>query len=99
MACPACSERHKERSDEEVKKLTTRLNRIEGQIKGVKKMLEDNRYCPDILIQVSAIQSSLNSFSKELLGAHLRSCVVDDIKKGDENAIDELLDLLKKLMK
>lgn len=99
MACPACSERHKERSEEEVKKLTTRLNRIEGQIKGVKKMLEDNRYCPDILIQVSAIQSSLNSFSKELLGAHLRSCVVDDIKKGDENAIDELLDLLKKLMK
>lgn len=99
MACPACSERHKERSNEEVKKLTTRLNRIEGQVKGIKKMLEEDRYCPDILIQVSAIQSSLNSFSKELLGAHLKSCVVDDIKKGDENAIDELLDLLKKLMK
>ena len=91
--------KHKPRSAEEIRSLTHRLNRIEGQICGIRKMIEDNRYCPDILIQVSAVQASLNSFNKELLAAHIKSCVVDDIKAGNEQVVDELCELLKKTMK
>ena len=91
--------KHRKRSDEQVKALVTRLNRIEGQICGIRKMIEDNRYCPDILIQVSSVQASLNSFNKELLSAHIKSCVVEDIKEGKEEAVDELCELLKKTMK
>jgi DNA-binding FrmR family transcriptional regulator len=76
-----------------------RLNRIEGQVKGIKNMVEDERYCIDILTQVSAIQAALNSFSKELFANHLKSCVVDKIKAGDEEVIDELCNTLQKLMK
>lgn len=96
-----CCERkkHKARTSEEMKSLTVRLNRIEGQIMGIRKMIEDNRYCPDILIQVSAVQAALNSFNKELLASHIRSCVLDDIKAGNDNAVDELCELLKKTMK
>lgn len=79
--------------------MVNRLNRIEGQICGIKKMLEANRYCPDILMQVSSVQSALNSFNKELLSSHIKSCVVDDIKEGNEEAVDELCELLKKTMK
>ncbi|MBR1855724.1 MAG: metal-sensing transcriptional repressor [Oribacterium sp.] len=100
---PACCDgdnvRHKNRTPEQIKALTTRLNRIEGQICGIKKMIEDNRYCPDILIQVSSVQASLNSFNKELLSSHIKSCVVEDIKEGKEDAVDELCELLKKTMK
>lgn len=100
---PACCDgenvRHKNRTSEQIKALTTRLNRIEGQICGIKKMIEDNRYCPDILIQVSSVQASLNSFNKELLSSHIKSCVVEDIKDGKEDAVDELCELLKKTMK
>ncbi len=91
--------KHRKRSDEQVKALVTRLNRIEGQICGIRKMIEDNRYCPDVLIQVSSVQASLNSFNKELLSAHIKSCVVEDIKEGKEEAVDELCELLKKTMK
>lgn len=91
--------KHKERSTEEIKDLTIRLNRIEGQIGGIKKMLDENRYCPDILVQVSAVQSALNSFSKALLSSHIRSCVVDDIRSGNDDVVDELCELLKKMMK
>ncbi len=96
-----CCERmkHKERSTEEIKDLTIRLNRIEGQIGGIKKMLDENRYCPDILVQVSAVQSALNSFSKALLSSHIRSCVVDDIRSGNDDVVDELCELLKRMMK
>ncbi len=96
-----CCERkkHKARTSEEMKSLTVRLNRIEGQIMGIRKMIEDNRYCPDILIQVSAVQAALNSFNKELLASHIKSCVLDDIKAGNDNAVDELCELLKKTMK
>ena len=96
-----CCERkkHKARTSEEVKSLTVRLNRIEGQITGIKKMIDENRYCPDILVQVSAVQAALNAFNKELLASHIRSCVLDDIKAGNENAVDELCELLKKTMK
>lgn len=96
-----CCERkkHKARTPEEVRSLTVRLNRIEGQISGIRKMIEENRYCPDILVQVSAVQSALNSFNKELLASHIKSCVVDDIKAGNETVVDELCELLKKTMK
>lgn len=92
-------ERKKHRTDAEKKDLITRLNRIEGQVRGVKNMVEEGRYCVDVLTQVSAIQSALNSFNKELLANHIHSCVVNDIKAGNENAVDELCDTIKKLMK
>lgn len=104
MAC-CCGEdengrkKHKPRTPEQVKSLVTRLNRIDGQILGIKKMIEENRYCPDVLMQVSAVQASLNSFNKELLSTHIKTCVVDDIRDGKEEAVDELCELLKKTMK
>lgn len=91
--------KHKLRADSEKKALMTRLAKIEGQVRGVKAMVEDDRYCVDILTQVSAIQAALNSFNKELLARHIKSCVVDDIREGKEEAVDELCELLKKLMK
>ena len=97
-----CCEGHrtKMRSEEEHKKLMNRLKRIEGQVRGVEKMLDENVYCPEIMVQISAINSALNSFNKELLASHMKSCVVEDIQagKGDE-AIDELAALLQKVMK
>ena len=94
-----CCKKTKHRSDEEYKSLMNRLKRIEGQVRGVQKMLEEEAYCPDILVQVSAINSALNSFSKTLLASHMKSCVVDDIKNGKEETIDELVETLQKVMK
>ena len=97
--CPSCCERKKHRQEAEYQDLLKRLNRIEGQVRGVKKMLEEDRYCVDILTQVSAINSALNSFNKVLLAEHIKSCVVDDIRAGKEEAVDELCATLQKLMK
>lgn len=97
--CCHCGQKTKHRSQEEQKRLTNRLNRIEGQVRGLKDMLQRDAYCPDILIQVSAVSAALNSFSKELLGAHIRTCVADGIRQGDETVIDELVTTLQKLMK
>ena len=97
--CCCCSKRKKERSPEEYKCLMNRLCRIEGQIKGIKNMLENDAYCPDILIQVSAVNAALNSFNKVLLANHLKSCVIEDIRKGNDQVIDELVKSLQKLMK
>ena len=91
--------RHKQRSDEEKKMLITRLRRIEGQVRGIQKMVEDDMYCPDILTQASAVTSAMNSFNKELLACHIRGCVVEDIRAGDDAVIDELVTVLQKLMK
>lgn len=91
--------RHKDRTKSEKDKLILRLNKIEGQIRGVRAMVEDDRYCVDIVTQVSAACAALNSFNKELLARHIKGCVAEDIKKGNEESIDELCDLLKKLMK
>ncbi|MBQ7534420.1 MAG: metal-sensing transcriptional repressor [Stomatobaculum sp.] len=99
QACPHCGERHKIRTPEEQKALLTRLKKAEGQIRGIEKMVEENAYCPDILIQVSAVTNALNSFNKTLLACHIRSCVSEDIRKGDEAAIDEFVNVLQKLMK
>lgn len=94
-----CSTRHKMRTMEEQKALITRLRRIEGQIRGIERMVEEHAYCPDILIQVMAATSALNSFNKELLSSHIHTCVATDIKEGKEEAIDELCKVLQKLMK
>ncbi len=94
-----CSAKKKERTPEEYKALMNRLSRIEGQIKGIKRMLENDAYCPDILIQVSAAKAALDSFSKLLLANHIHTCVVDDIKAGKEDVVDELCNVLQKMMK
>ena len=97
--CAACAKRTKKRSEKEQKDLLNRLKRIEGQVRGVENMLENDAYCPDILIQVSAVTNALNSFSKKLLAAHIRSCVADDIRAGKDESVDELVEVLQKLMR
>lgn len=94
-----CCGRHKERSPEEYKALMNRLNRIEGQIRGIKGMVENGAYCPDILVQSAAVNAAVNAFNKELLASHIRSCVVNDIRDGKDEVIDELVCTLQKLMK
>ena len=94
-----CCERHTWRNAEEKKKLLARLRRIEGQIRGIKGMVEKGAYCPDILIQVSAVNAALNSFNKVLLANHIKSCVTTDIRAGKEETVDELVTVLQKLMK
>ena len=94
-----CCHKHKERSEKEYRDLINRLNRIEGQIRGIKGMVEKDAYCPDILIQVSAINAALNSFNKVLLANHIRTCVAEDIREGKDETIDELVVTLQKLMK
>lgn len=94
-----CCSRTKHRSEKETKDLITRLNRIEGQVRGIKSMVTEERYCVDILNQVSAVQAALNSFNKELLANHIHSCVVEDIRGGNVEAIDELCETIKKMMR
>ena len=89
----------KERSEEERKKLMNRLNRIEGQIRGLKRMLESDAYCPDILTQAAAANAALNAFNRELLSEHIRTCVVHDIREGKDETVDELVDTIYKLMR
>ena len=91
--------RTKERSEEEYKSLVHRLNRIEGQIRGIKGMLDKSAYCPDILTQVAAVNAALNAFGRELLTSHIRTCVAEDIRAGKKDAVDELLAILQKFMK
>lgn len=98
---PSCCEcmRTKERTEEERKQLFNRLNRIEGQVRGIKNMVEKNAYCPDILMQVSAVTAALNAFNRELLSAHIKTCVAEGIRQGSDEKIDELIAMLSKLMK
>ena len=97
--CQCCSSKHKQRTEKEYKDLMNRLSRIEGQVRGVKGMLADDAYCVDVLTQVSAITSALNSFNKVLLANHIKTCVADDIRDGHDEVIDELVVTLQKLMK
>ena len=97
--CCCCHHKTKERSEKEYKDLIHRLNRIEGQIRGIKGMVEKDAYCPDILIQVAADNAALNSFNKVLLANHIRTCVAEDIRAGKDEVIDELVTTLQKLMK
>ncbi len=101
--CDSCNidenTRIKKRDEKEYKDLINRLNRIEGQIRGIKNMVENSVYCPDILTQVSATRSALGSFSKVLLSNHIKSCVKNDIREGNDEVVDELVELLQKMMK
>ena len=97
--CCQCSQRKKERSPEEYKRLINRLNRIEGQIRGIRSMVENGAYCPDILIQSSAVNAAVNAFNKELLSSHIRTCVAQNIRDGNDEVIDELVVTLQKMMK
>lgn len=96
--CCQCT-RHKHREKAEYDALLRRLSRIEGQIRGIRGMVEKEAYCTDILTQVSAAQAALNAFSRELLGNHIKTCVVQDIQSGHEEVIDDLLQTIQKLMK
>lgn len=98
-SCNCCTQRKKERSPEEYKKLIHRLNRIEGQIRGIRGMVEAGAYCPDILVQSAAASAALNAFNKELLANHIRTCVVQDVLAGKDDVIDELMVTIQKLMK
>ena len=94
-----CCHKTKDRSEQEIKKLLNRLNRIEGQIRGIRGMVERGAYCPDILIQSAAVTAAVNAFNKELLVSHIRTCVAQDIRDGNDAVIDELVEPLQKLMK
>lgn len=94
-----CTHKTKERGETEYRTLINRLNRIEGQIRGIRSMVEASAYCTDILIQVSAATAALNAFSKELLAEHIKTCVAADIRNGKDETIDELVATLQKLMR
>ena len=94
-----CRHKTKQRSEAEYKLLINRLNRIEGQIRGIKGMVENDAYCTDIITQVAAATAALNSFNRELLSTHIKTCVADDIKAGKNETVDDLLSTLQKLMK
>lgn len=98
-AAEPCRHKHRDPAGAEYQELLRRLNRIEGQVRGVRRMVEEDRYCVDILTQVSAISAALNAFNKVLLADHIKSCVVQDIRAGSEDAVDELCATLQKLMK
>lgn len=87
------------REEQQKKKLMNRLSRMEGQIRGIRGMIENDVYCNDILIQSAAVKAALNSFNRELLSNHIHSCVVDDIREGKDEVVDELMDTVLKLMK
>lgn len=99
MEPACCSGKHKDREDKELKDLLNRLKRVEGQVRGVEGMVENGAYCTDILIQVSAITSALNSFTKVLLANHMRTCVAENIRNGNDEVIDELVATIQKLMR
>lgn len=97
-ACPDCGKKT-ERTEEQKKKLLNRLNRLEGQVRGVKRMIENDAYCNDVLIQSAAIGAAVDAFSREVLRAHLRSCVIRDIRDGRDEVADELMETLERLMR
>ena len=96
-SCPHCMNKHTPRNEEQMKDLKIRLNRISGQLNGVSKMIDENRYCSDILMQIAAIEKALEQVGYIVLKEHLESCVVDDIKKDDLSSLDEAIELMKKL--
>lgn len=94
-----CGNKKKERTEKEDKDLLNRLNRVEGQIRGIKRMVEEDCYCPDIMVQVAAANAALKSFNKVLLANHIRTCVADDMREGKDETIEELIETLGKVMK
>lgn len=96
MSC--CEHRTRERNEEELKKLLNRLSRVEGQVRGIRKMLEEDSYCIDIVTQVSAVTSALNSFTKEILTQHFETCVKTDLEQGSDEKLLEALDAIKRIL-
>ena len=94
-----CCHKKKVRPEDEVKKLLNRLSRIEGQIRGIRGMVENDAYCPDILVQSAAVTAAMNAFNRELLASHIRTCVLEDVRAGKDEVVDELVNTLQKLMK
>ena len=95
--CPACHQRHTPRSEEELRQLKNRLNRMVGQLNGIGRMLDENRYCGDILIQISAVEKALQSFGYTVLQSHMENCVTEEVRKGNPDIMAETLELMKKL--
>ena len=94
-----CVHKTKKRDEAEYKRLINRLSRIEGQIRGIRRMVENDAYCPDILIQASAVSAAINAFNRELLSAHIHTCVANDIREGKDEVIDELVDTIQRMMR
>ena len=97
VECPHCHLKRTPRDEQELKRLQNRLNRIVGQLNGIGRMLEENRYCGDVLIQIAAIESALQAFGHEVLKSHMETCVVEEIQKGNTSVIAETAELIKKL--
>ena len=97
MPCECCKEKKQPRSEEEIKQLKNRIHRMVGQLNGIEKMLDENRYCGDVLIQISAIEKALQNFGYIILQNHLETCVSDDIKEGNLESMEEVMDLIKRL--
>ena len=97
--CCCCSEKTTIRSDKQKKALLNRLKRIEGQVRGIQSMLENDAYCNDVLMQSAAVNAAMNAFNRELLASHIRTCVARDIREGHDEVIDELVATLHMLMK
>ena len=95
----SCCHKTKERAEAERKRLCNRLSRIEGQIRGIRGMVENDAYCPDILVQSAAVTAAMNAFNRELLASHIRTCVLEDVRAGKDEVVDELVNTLQKLMK
>ena len=95
--CPACHQRHTPRSAEELRQLKNRLNRMVGQLNGISRMLDENRYCGDILIQISAVEKALQGFGYSVLKSHMENCVAEEVRNGNPDIMDETLELMKKL--
>ncbi len=95
--CPHCQQKHTPRNKEEIKSLKNRLNRINGQISGISKMIEENRYCSDILTQIAAVENALQQVGYIILKEHMESCVIDDLKNNDLSSLEESIELMKKL--
>ena len=95
--CPACHQRHTPRSEEELRQLKNRLNRMVGQLNGIGRMLDENRYCGDILIQISAVEKALQGFGYSVLKSHMENCVAEEVRNGNPDIMEETLELMKKL--
>lgn len=96
--CEHCSHKTKRRSPQEIKNIMNRLSRIQGQLNGIKKMIENDAYCTDVLMQVSAASAAMNGLTKEILSAHIKTCVVEHLKAGDDSVVDELVSTIQKLI-
>ena len=96
MSCEMCDVRTKERSEEEKKNLINRLNRVVGQLNGIKTMILEDRYCEDVLIQLSAVEKSVRAIANIMLDNHMHSCLIEHIEKGDYSIIDEISELIRR---